>query len=262
MGVEADGRAARCLSGPRKPLYLRGETALQVTLDGPALAVRRPEKALVLYPLVRLVRVISQGPVDWRCEALLGCAGAGVPVVFLRGDGAVRAYLFGGRALGCDPRDSLYTRLRARLARPGGMASYRAWRDTMTHVALRALQNRLGEVPTDKGRVGGSALEYAAFWCRVAGADERDLIQRQLRGLLAGLSAQLLAEAGLDAPRWCKLEVAFDLNGDLAALLGWALVEPVFSALRDRAAGDPVSDLGDQRRLIALFERHAGSCSA
>lgn len=32
----------------------------------------------------RLARVISQGPVDWHCEALLGCAEAGVPVVFLR----------------------------------------------------------------------------------------------------------------------------------------------------------------------------------
>ncbi|MBK7543164.1 MAG: CRISPR-associated endonuclease Cas1 [Candidatus Competibacteraceae bacterium] len=89
---------------------------------------RRPDARKPLHDaldtLRRLARVISQGPVDWHCEALLGCAEAGVPVVFLRGDGAVRAYAFGGRRLGRDPHDLLYTRLRARLARPGGMARY------------------------------------------------------------------------------------------------------------------------------------------
>ncbi|MGB2973734.1 MAG: hypothetical protein WBD29_15400, partial [Candidatus Competibacter sp.] len=169
------------------------------------MAVRRPQQATVFYPLVRLARVISQGPVDWHCEALLGCAEAGVPVVFLRGDGAVRAYAFGGRRLGRDPHDLLYTRLRARLARPGGMARYGAWRDAMMQVALRVLHRRLGDALTDC-RADGPALGFAAIWSGVAGAQECASIERRLHGLLAGLSAQLLAEAGLDAARWCKLD--------------------------------------------------------
>ncbi|MBK7542977.1 MAG: hypothetical protein IPI57_14660 [Candidatus Competibacteraceae bacterium] len=218
--------------------------------------MRRPQQATVFYPLVRLARVISQGPVDWHCEALLGCAEAGVPVVFLRGDGAVRAYAFGGRRLGRDPHDLLYTRLRARLARPGGMARYGAWRDAMMQVALRVLHRRLGDALTDC-RADGPALGFAAIWSGVAGAQECASIERRLHGLLAGLSAQLLAEAGLDAARWCKLDFEFDLAGDLAALLGWALAEPVFLTLRDRAGGVSVLDLNDQRQLIALFEIHA-----
>lgn len=256
MAIEADDRAARDPLGPRKPLYLRGDTALRVTLDGPALAVRQPAQAVVLYPLARLARVVSQGPVDWRCEALLGCAEAGVPVVFLRGDGAVRAYAFGGRRPGLDPHDLLYSRLRARLARPGGMARYGAWRDAMAQGASRALRRRLGEASTDC-RASGSAPGFAAIWRRVAGADECASIERRSRGLLAGLSAQLLAEAGLDAARGCTLDFAFDLPGDLAALLGWGLAEPVFLALRDRAAGSSSVDLDDQRQLIALFETRA-----
>ncbi|MBK7543165.1 MAG: hypothetical protein IPI57_15725 [Candidatus Competibacteraceae bacterium] len=73
-----------------------------------------------------------------------------------------------------------------------------------------------------------------------------------MHGLLAGLSAQLLAEAGLDAARWCKLDFEFDLAGDLAALLGWALAEPVFFDVAGSGRRCSVLDLNDQRQLIAV----------
>ena len=53
--------------GPRKPLYVRGGPGLRVEVDGPALRIRRPMQAALLFPLARVGRVISSGQVDWPC---------------------------------------------------------------------------------------------------------------------------------------------------------------------------------------------------
>lgn len=242
--------------GPRKPLYLRGTPGLRVDADGPALRVRRPARAAVLFPLARLARVVSSGAVPWDGETLLACAGAGVPVVFLQRDGAVRGYLFGGNGRSRDPHDLLYTRLRARLTRPGGMARYGAWRVAMTRAAVRALGVQLGQ------RLDGETPHrlrqaLAETRRRYAGPGPAALIEGRLRGWLAGLSAELLAEVGLDAARWSRLEFEFDVLGDLAELLGWALEAPVLAALEERFRGEPEApNPVEEQPLLALFEQH------
>ena len=239
--------------GPRKPLYLKGGPGLRVEMDGPALRVRRPAQAALLFPLARLARVISSGLVDWPCEALLACAGAGVPVVFLQRDGSVRGYLFGGDSRCRDPHDLLYTRLRARLTRPGGMQRYGEWRETMNRAAVRALSRQLGQQP-EEGDPGRMRQRLTETRQRYAGPGPAIVIEGRLRGLLAGLSAELLAEVGLDARRWPKLEFSFDLAGDLAELLGWAMETPVLAALARRKEPDAL-DLSTERDLITVFER-------
>ncbi|MDG4554111.1 MAG: CRISPR-associated endonuclease Cas1 [Candidatus Competibacter sp.] len=242
--------------GPRKPLYLRGGPGLRVEADGPALRLRRPAKAAVWYPLARLARVVSSGMVDWDAEALLACAEAGVPVVFLRRDGSVRAYLSGGGARSRDSHDLLYTRLRGRLSQPGGMARYGGWRNAMTRAAVQALSAQLGS------RLEGEAphrLRQALTETRqrYAGVGPCALIDGRLHGLRAGLSAELLAETGLDAARWAKLEDGPDLAGDLAELLGWALEAPLLAVLERRFRGEPAPDLLDEAQLIGWFESRA-----
>lgn len=256
MGIEAGWPVDEAAPGPRKPLYLQAGAGLRVVLDGRALCVRRPAKAAVLYPLARLARVVSRGAVNWDCEALLGCAEAGVPVVFLYRDGAVRGYLFGGDAGSRDPHDLLYTRLRARLTRPGGLARYGAWRENMTRLAIRALGQRLGQSLADR-EVARVRQTLAQTRRRYAAAGACALIEGRVRGLVAGLGAQALAEAGLDAARWAKLNLGVDPPGDLADLLGWALEEPLLATLRARFEGGPAPDLNDEAQLTGWFEAHA-----
>lgn len=256
MRTDADWLVDEDAPGPRKPLYLRGTPGLRVDADGPALRVRRPARAAVLFPLARLARVVSSGAVSWDGETLLACAGAGVPVVFLQRDGAVRGYLFGGNGRSRDPHDLLYTRLRARLTRPGGMARYGAWREAMTRAAIRALGAQLGRGSTEEAprRLRQALAEARQHY---AGPGPAALIENRLRGWLCGLSAELLAEVGLDAARWSRLEFAFDLLGDLAELLGWALEAPVLRALEGRFRGEPdAPNLVEEKALLALFERH------
>lgn len=242
--------------GPRKPLYLRGGPGMRVEADGPALRVRRPARAAQWFPLTRLARVVSSGAVQWDCEALLLCAETGTPVVFLQRDGSVRGYLFGGAARSRDPHDLLYTRLRARLSRPDGMARYGEWRNAMTRAAIRALGAQLGRRLDDEPphRLRQALAETRR---RYAGAGPAALIEGRLRGLLSGLSAELLAEVGLDATRWTKLDFGVDLAADLAGLLGWALETPVRVALEARLRGEPGAlNLIEEGQLIGLFEQH------
>lgn len=241
--------------GPRKPLYLRGDPGLRVDMDGPALRLRRPAKAVVWYPLARLARVVSSGMVAWDGEVLLACAEAGVPVVFLRRDGSVRAYLAGSGMRSRDPHALLYSRLRARLSRPGGMTRYGDWRMAMTHAAIRALGAQWGESLEDEPphRLWHA---LAVTRRRYAGAGPCTLIEGRLYGLLAGLSAELLMEAGLDAARRSQLADGPDLAKDLADLLAWALAAPLLAVMERRFRGESAPDLLDEAQLIAWFESY------
>ncbi|MCP5197803.1 MAG: CRISPR-associated endonuclease Cas1 [Gammaproteobacteria bacterium] len=257
MWDEIDHRWNDETPGPRKPLYLRGNPGMRVEADGPALRVRQPAKAALLFPLTRVVRVVSSGAVQWEGEALLACAEAAVPVVFLYRDGAVRAYLFGKNTRARDPHDLLYSRLRARLTRPNGMKRYDQWRRTMTQAAVQALHEQWGSRFTEH-HPGRLRQDLAVIRQRYAGPGPAELIDARLHGLLVGLSAELLAEVGLDAQCWPKLDFAFDLAGDLADLLRWALERPVSTALEAHYRGGADAPyLVEEAQLIALFERAA-----
>lgn len=246
MKAEYHGLLDEHAEGLRKPLYLQGHSGLGVELDGRALRISQPERAVTLYPLARLARVLSKGEVRWSCAALLGCADAGVPVVFIDREGGVRGYLFGPSA----GEDALYRRLRACLRRPGGRNRYADWRRTMADHARQTLAEQLRQAGACPGPVPAwRGLVPLGRGVAVAVPDEALL--RRLRGLLAGLSAQLLTEAGLGAARLVDLE-PLALVDDLADLLGWALAEPVLAAARCRV--EPGPDWRDERALTALVE--------
>jgi len=242
--------------GPRKPLYLRGGPGMRVEADGPALRLRQPARAVLLFPLARVVRVVSSGAVQWQCEALLACAEAAVPVVFLHRNGSVRAYWFGSDARSRDPHDLLYSRLRARLTRPNGMKRYDQWRRITTQAAIEALLKQWGSRFVERHPVR-LRQDLAMARQRYAGPGPAELVDGRLHGLLAALSAELLAEVGLDAWRWTKLDFAFDLVGDLANLLRWAVETPVLKILEARHRGQINAPyLLDEAQLVALFERY------
>ncbi|MDS4029354.1 MAG: CRISPR-associated endonuclease Cas1 [Candidatus Contendobacter sp.] len=243
MGTEFHGLLDEHEEGSRKPLYLQGRNGLAVELDGPALRVRQPERAAVFYPLARLARVLSKGGVRWTCDALLACADAGIPVVFLDGDGGVRGYLFGPSA----SDDDLYQRLRAYRRRADGPDRYADWRQEMGGRARRALAEQLRRA----GAGPGPVLAWRGLAPAGAGAVLEATVWRRLHGLLAGLSAQLLVEAGLNAERLAHLE-PLHLVDDVAELLGWALVAPLLTA--GRGGGRPGPAWDDERELTALVE--------
>lgn len=246
MRAEFHGLLDEHAEGLRKPLYLQGQNGLTVELDGPALRIRQPDRAAMLYPLARLARVLSKGEVHWTCAALLACAEAGVPVAFLDGNGGVRGYLFGPSS----GDDTLYLRLRASLRRSDGLSRYADWRRAMTDHARRALEQQLRQA--DVGLIPGLAWRgLTPVGPRAVGAAPDRVVLGRLRGPLAGMSAQLLVEAGLNAARLADLE-PLNLVDDLAELLGWALAEPVLTAARRRA--EPESAGRDERDWVALVE--------
>ena len=122
---------------------------------------------------------------------------------------------------------------------------------------MRALSRQLGQQPEERDPVR-MRQRLAETRQRYAGPGPALLIEGRLRGLLTGLSVELLAEVGLDARRWPKLEFSFDLAGDLAELLGWALEAPVLAALEARWRGEPEAlNLVEEGQLLGLFERYA-----
>lgn len=246
MKAEFHGLLDEHAEGLRKPLYLQGRSELAVDLDGRALRITQPERAAMLYPLARLARVLSKGEVRWSCEALLACAEVGVPVVFLNRDGDVRAYLFGASS----GESVLYGRLRACLRRSDGLNRYASWRRAMVDHARQALEWQLQQA--------GVCPEPVLAWRGVMPVRRGMVVAvlaravvRRLRGLLAGLSAQLLAEAGLNAEQLADLE-PLTLVDDLAELLSWALAEPVLVATWHRAGPGP--DGHDEQTLMVLVE--------
>lgn len=232
--------------GLRKPLYLQGQQSLTVDVDGPALRVEQPERAVMFYPLVRLARILSKGKVNWRHDALLACADRGIPVVFVDEDGGVRGYFF-GRARN---EHGLYHGLQASLKRGDGASRYRHWRTRMVAHAqwvLRVQGRRAGVAP-DSVFLAPSVV---ATEKKVVQASPAIRLDGRLFGLLAGLSAQLWVEAGLNARRLATLE-SLPLVDDLARLLSWALVEPLLTA--SRTCVESGLDQCDDPTLTALVE--------
>ena len=77
-----------------------------------------------------------------------------------------------------------------------------------------------------------------------------EVLLQRLHGLLAGLSASLLLEAGIDAKRLACLE-SLPLVDDVAELLVWAVVAPMLMGLGGAESG---SDWHSERGLTVLVE--------
>lgn len=235
-----------------KPLYLNGKPCMTVALDGPALEVAAPGRAASLYPLQRISRIISSGAVTWSTEALLACAERGITVTFLHRDGTIRAYLFGESNL----REGLLSRLRDLLDRPDWQERYRDWYRAMESRARRALVKRLGTsaeaVPLSRLEAGIAELKH-----RYIGPGVCRFLERRLQGLLGGLVAQLLMEAGLSAERIRCLGGRIHLAEDIARLLAWDLHLPILEWLQQRYRLQGATARIDDAELVRLFENRS-----
>ncbi|MBX3628573.1 MAG: CRISPR-associated endonuclease Cas1 [Nitrosomonas sp.] len=78
-----------------RPLYIDGVSGCRVIWDDPALRIIVPDRADQLFLLSRISRVVCQGGVEWSMQALLACADAGIQLLFLEKNGAIRARWLG-----------------------------------------------------------------------------------------------------------------------------------------------------------------------
>lgn len=230
-----------------KPLYINGRPGMTVALDGPALAIGAPGRAESLFPLQRISRVIASGSVDWSTTALLACAERGITVTFLDRHGVNRAYLFGDGPR----REGLAQRLRDLLDRPDWPERYADWRRAMESRACRAAALRLGlQTPPPPAQLRETLERFKLRYVRPG---VRRFINQRLQGLLAGLVAELLTEAGITAEQARGLGGRLPLIDDLVDLLAWDLHLPLARWLEQQAVEERIEDA----HLISLFEQRS-----
>jgi hypothetical protein len=224
---------------------------MRVTLDEPALRVASPGTAPMLFPLPRVSRVIASGPVEWSIEALLACAERGIPVTFLKRNGAISAFLFGQSTR---VRSGLFYRLRDFLGRPDWQERYDDWHRAMESRARCSLTRQLGLCKPEDWRAKRLRATLAACKARHASPRVCEFVERRLRGLLAGLVAELLVEKGFTAERVRGLDERLDLPRDLVELLAWELQLPMLELLAAQPQEPTSAPRVEETALVALFE--------
>lgn len=223
------------------------ERPVAVLVDGPALRLRRAGVADVFAPLARLSRVVVHGPrVQWRTEALLACAEAGVPVALMGGRGSLLALLV-PLAPPAQRRD-LAAALDLAAGRPG-------LRHRLEDFARAELRRAVLEALRGEGRSPeGQDLRPAALRRRWFGergeAGHLASAWVLLRGLGAAAIAEGLARRGVGEQFLARRSGCFPLP----EMLGEALVLPLGPALARLPEAPPETM---RRAVIRLFEGSA-----
>ena len=234
----AAGETAR-----RLPLYLYGRIATQVGVDGPALLVRRTDKAPSRYPFSRLARVISGAGVEWSARALAACLEHDLPIVFLDRAGQPVGYL---HAVQTKPSrlDDLLTQL---LDRPDGLDRYALW---LRHERMHVLRTW--------------RAEQAAACADVSEDEYRELVRRHVYleetaplevagehlylGAISAYTIDQIQRAGIRPLYWGLHGQPLRLADDLAGLLVLDL------ALRLRGLGSAAH--GDDAALLTILHAY------
>ncbi|MFN3448271.1 MAG: hypothetical protein ACK44F_06200 [Roseococcus sp.] len=220
------------------------ERPVAVLLDGPALRLRRAGMADVFAPLPRLSRVVVHGPrVQWRMEALMACAEAGVPVLLLGARGALAAVLLPVRPPA--QRRDLAALLDGAASLPGLRGRLENFcRAEWRRAALEALRAE-GACPD------GLDLRPEALLGRWLGPREEGAPAWAAWTLLKGLGAAALAEGlarqGVGPNFLARRSGCFPLP----EMLGEALALPLCRDLPGILAG---AGAGWRRGVIRLFE--------
>ncbi len=225
-------------------LYLDARDPLQVVLEGPSLLVRGTGQAAARYPLRRVSRVVVSGAVDLETRALLACLQRGLPVVFLDAEGEPLGYCFGRRVREL-PLDE---RLRELVALPDWQPVYENWRAAAERRELLAVVRRFGVRSADL-RPASVRAALAAQRASLGAAALVAASERQLRGALSGLAAEVLA-ATVSADLAFARAAGLHLLEDLVAIAEWPLERTLRAVLRHRKASNP-------RIRVSLFERDA-----
>lgn len=179
-----------------RPLYLLATHPIEVTWDEPALTVEVPGTAAAFYPLTRVGRVISRGPVQWSGAALAGCLRHRVPVLFVADDGGLQGVLSPAR----QPPADLSQHLAAAMLAPEWPQRYDNWRCGQE----RRLINQLA-----------AALDWSLPDARAPGVQRR--LDQALRQRW-GVAPQALLATPMAALRAAVAQGLLDhgINGDLA----------------------------------------------
>ncbi len=228
-----------------RPLYIDGVDGCRVALDDPALRVIVPDQADQLFPLSRVSRVVCQGSVAWSMQALLACADAGVQLLFLDKNGAIRARWLGQSG----ERQRLTQRLIDLLSRADGPELYANWLLSMEKLAARSFARRIGladwrERPAVELRRQLRDTLGQAGWRRV----------ELMRSVLYSELLVWLPECGFERDDEDLLSMELDLAADLSQLLLW----DCYKALLNSAT--PESGKNALPVMAGLFQQRYERC--
>lgn len=201
----------------KKPLYLDARHPLAVEAQGPALSVERADCAPRWYPLARLSRIISRGPVHWSGAALCACMTAAVPVLFLDEDGRPTGLCTGSlrRVAGLDEH------LGTVFAAPDALERYANWHRSQEHRLIHHLIRALDWTqPPDRPLDAARRLDRAL---RNRHGDDHAERLRWYMSLLAIHTRQVLIEAGINPARLDGESGGPNLGQAISHLAAWSL---------------------------------------
>ncbi len=225
----------------------------RIRLDGPALALERPEGPRGRMPLRRLSRVVVRGPAALETGVLATLLHRGIPLTVLAGD---------GRLLGlCLPAHARRTDTRALLEEAelrGRLEAVRAtWPAAEERRLVLDLRTTLGLPLTDLRRRRVDRRLHTLLDA-AGGPPAEDLLRWGASLLDAHLARRLWEEGlgrawqGADPERW-------NLRETLGHILILALVPTLLELARFEAErGRPDDDRRLYRRLARRYEREAG----
>lgn len=232
----------------RLPLYLYGRVSTHVGLDGPALLVRRADKAPGRYPLSRIARIIAGQRVEWSADALAACLRHGLPIVFLDRAGEPAGYLHATQSRP-SRLDDILNEL---LDRPDGTQQYTLWlraeRMRILH-AWRASRSAQGQAVADeayKELVRQHVYREEAGTLGMAGAE-------LYRSAVIAYALHHVQRAGAHAIYWGQHGVPLRLAEDLADLMALSL------SLEMRGLGSAAH--GDDAALLAVLHSFGAQLS-
>ena len=223
------------MSKSGRALYLEAGAQPHVSLDGPALRIRKRCSGDRRFPLGRLCRVVTFGAVRWNSDALSACADAGIVVCQLSPDGMPSDSWLGPTSA----KSSFAEDWRHFLGRSEADRRYRQWRVTTRQRAIRLCALQLGV-----GLQGANGVLRNVRRLASRDASYR-AAKRVLYGCAFARTLQELTKLGLsDSDRSLAM-----IAPDLSATIQWAL-HPNFCDWRRRHTRATAPDLAH------LFERN------
>lgn len=239
----------------RKALYLDGAAEpLEVVLDGPALRIRRYARADARAPLRLLGRIVVCGSVAWRTDALLACMDAGIPVVFLAGDGAARGWAVGAH----DSDEDINLLLEDACFDREWASRHEDWIRAMERRSLLSAIQALDLRPASL-RGPDAWAECEARVDALNAPVKAATIIACLTGALSAHATQLLHRNGVAARFSTGYGTPVRLIDDFVRILGWELWPLVWETALYfcRHGAKHRTDADVRRRLIRFYEARA-----
>lgn len=232
-------------------LYLEGASPIAVLLEGPALRIRRRDRADVFTPLARLARIIVRGEVHWRAAALGACMDWNVPITFLDRDGNAR-----GAAITLRPvlyRSDLPTLLEAACAARDWPGPWTDWLRAVERTEIQTLRRCARLVVPDlrPTTVRGVCARHGE-----GGGEQVDRLHGELLGLLELRVAARLTREGLGPAMLSGSLGGIAPARGLAGVLGWRLWPAAWrlSAYLACHGAKHREPTARRRRLVRFFE--------